>query len=70
MATTVFKVKGMSCDHCKKAVTEALEKIAGVESVTVDLENGVAVVTHQDDTVEYKKMKDAIEEQGYEVEEG
>ena len=30
-------VKGMSCNHCKQAVTKALEAIPGVSDVSVDL---------------------------------
>ena len=30
-------VKGMSCNHCKQAVTQALEALPGVSDVNVDL---------------------------------
>ena len=33
-------VKGMSCNHCKQAVTQALEALPGVSDVNVDLEKG------------------------------
>ncbi len=35
-------VKGMSCEHCRKSVTEAVSKVKGVSDVTVDLEKGLA----------------------------
>ena len=35
-------VKGMSCNHCKQAVTQALEALPGVSDVNVDLEKGEA----------------------------
>lgn len=35
-------VKGMSCNHCKQAVTKALEAFPGVTDVQVDLEKGQA----------------------------
>ena len=31
-------VKGMSCNHCKQDVTQALEALPGVSDVNVDLE--------------------------------
>ena len=35
-------VKGMSCNHCKQAVTQALEALPGVSDVNVNLEKGEA----------------------------
>lgn len=35
-------VKGMSCEHCRKSVTEAVSKVPGVTAVEVDLKNGTA----------------------------
>ena len=34
------KVKGMSCQHCAKAVNKALSEIEGVADVKVDLSKG------------------------------
>jgi copper chaperone len=46
MATTSYKVTGMSCEHCVNAVTSELSGIDGVRAVTVDLvPSGVSVVT-------------------------
>lgn len=36
------KVKGMSCQHCVKAVIKALSEIEGVSDVQVDLASGQA----------------------------
>ncbi len=35
-------VAGMSCDHCRRSVAEAIAKIPGVSAVTVDLSTGRA----------------------------
>lgn len=40
-----IKIEGMACMHCAASVKKALEEVAGVQSVTVDLENKCAVVT-------------------------
>ena len=46
MATTTYKVTGMSCGHCVNAVTSELTSLDGVSSVTVDLvPDGVSLVT-------------------------
>ena len=46
MATTTFKVTGMTCGHCVNAVTSELSGLNGVTGVTVDLvPDGVSLVT-------------------------
>jgi len=35
---TIIAIKGMSCPHCVASTTKALEDIAGIFNVTVDLE--------------------------------
>ena len=67
MATKVLMIEGMSCDHCKKAVTDALKKVAGVESVEVDLKAGKATVSYDPARASEAAMKVAVEEAGYEV---
>jgi copper chaperone len=67
MAQHLFKVDGMSCGHCQKAVTEAVSALAGVESVTVSLEAGTADVTYNDAAVSAQAIVAAIEEQGYDA---
>ncbi|MFB1489772.1 MULTISPECIES: heavy-metal-associated domain-containing protein [unclassified Thiocapsa] len=47
--THILSIIGMSCGHCVRAVTSALESVAGVESVVVDLEPGRARVEGQAD---------------------
>ena len=46
MATTTYKVTGMTCGHCVNAVTSELTGLSGVSGVTVDLvPDGVSQVT-------------------------
>lgn len=61
----IVKVEGMSCENCAKHVTEALEKLAGIESVNVNLKDKEAVVDYFG-SVEEKEIEAAIEEAGYE----
>lgn len=44
MRTERVKVSGMRCGGCAAAVARALEAVAGVDSVDVDLESGMATV--------------------------
>lgn len=69
MATAVLKVKGMSCDHCLRAVTEALERVDGVERANVDLKAGRAVVEYRDGTSTPRALAGAVMDEGYAAEE-
>ncbi|KDN58118.1 MAG: copper chaperone CopZ [Exiguobacterium sp.] len=66
MNETVLKVEGMTCNHCKAAVEGALTELEGVESAIVSLQDHRVDVIHNDH-VSVKKMIEAIEEQGYDV---
>jgi copper chaperone len=57
----------MSCSHCQRAVTNALKELEGVENVEVHLDQGTADVTYDSSKVSIDKMKEAVEEQGYDV---
>ena len=63
---TILNVEGMSCGHCVRAVSNALEELPGVVSAQVSLEAKTATVEHEDG-VTPEQMKSAIEEAGYEV---
>ena len=61
-----LKVDGMSCDHCVRAVSNALAGVAGVEAVVeVSLERGEAIV---DGEPEISALLAAIAEEGYSAE--
>lgn len=63
-----LNVKGMSCQHCVKAVEENVGQLTGVEKVTVQLDKGSVDVIYKEDQVSIDKIKDTIEDQGYDVE--
>ncbi|MDR2071795.1 MAG: cation transporter [Treponema sp.] len=63
---TTLKIGGMSCEHCVKHVTEALESVKEVKSAKVSLKKGEAVVKH-DDGASLEAMKAAVVEAGYEA---
>lgn len=57
-------IKGMMCAHCQARVEKALKAVAGVESVTVDLKGGSAVV---DGSASVEALRKAVVDAGYEV---
>lgn len=64
MIKTIF-ISGMHCEHCVKAVNEALKALPGITSVTVSLEDNVATVSGPDP--DDAAIKAAIEDTGFDV---
>ena len=60
-----YRVPEMSCEHCKSAVTGELSAVAGVESVSVDLEEKLVTVTGA--PLDDAALRAAIAQAGYEV---
>ena len=59
-------IEGMSCMHCVKHVTDALNGISGVTDVSVNLESKIAIFNALDN-VKDETLKTTIEEAGYKV---
>ena len=60
-----YLVPGMTCEHCRAAVSAEISKLPGVESVLVDLDSKRVEVSGRglDDAA----LRAAIDEAGYEV---
>ena len=67
MEKTTINVGGMSCDHCVKAVTNALNALPGIGSVAVDLRKGTVTVEYDPGKTDEAKIRAEIEDQGYDV---
>jgi copper chaperone len=65
MTEITYSVPGMSCDHCKHAVSSELEQVSGVESVDVDLQTKLVTVRGSD--LDDATLRSAIDEAGYEA---
>jgi copper ion binding protein len=63
MPTKTYTVEGMTCEHCVKAVTDEVSRVAGVSAVKVDLQAHQVTVTGEgvDDTA----VAAAVDEAGY-----
>lgn len=61
-----FKVDGMTCGNCVAHVKKAVEEISGVVTAQVSLEEKTVKVS-TNGQVSPEKIKEAIEEEGYEV---
>jgi copper chaperone CopZ len=45
IGATTFSVTGMTCEHCRRAVTADIAAVDGVETVTVEMGSGTVTVT-------------------------
>jgi len=64
--STTYHVSGMTCDHCKNAVSSELSALPGVTAVDVDLESG-AVTVDSDQPLQLDVVQAAVDEAGYEL---
>ena len=62
--TTIYLVPGMTCDHCKVAVTEEVTKVDGVAAVSVDLDIKLVRI---DGGADHTALVAAIDEAGYDA---
>ena len=56
------EIQNMTCDHCKRAVENALRDLPGVQSVQVDVKAGRAQVEGAPDPAQ---LLAALAEEGY-----
>ena len=68
--TVSITIDGMSCEHCVRAVKEAIAAQNGVKSVDVSLEKKNARVVYDDEHTKLSDLESAIVEEGYQVHQG
>lgn len=66
MAELIYRVPGMHCGNCERAVKQELSQVGGVESVEVDL--GAKLVLVRGDGLSDEALRAAIDEAGYQAE--
>lgn len=65
MQQVTLQVNGMSCQHCVNSIEKALKEIGA--SGQVDLNANSVAVEYDDSKLSLGKVKEAIEDQGYDV---
>jgi len=60
-----YTVSGMTCGHCKAAVSEEVGQVEGVEAIDVDLDTKLVVVRGAG--VSDEAVREAIREAGYDA---
>jgi copper chaperone len=61
-----IKIKGMSCQHCVKAVIKTLSEIDGIKDVKVDLSAGEASF-EEAKPVAMEVLRERIKKAGYQL---
>jgi copper chaperone CopZ len=67
MPTTEYRVSGMTCHHCVRAVIDEVGALDGVTSVSVDLvEGGISTVAVTSTApLDQAAVVEAVDEAGY-----
>ena len=60
-----YSVRGMTCGHCERAVTEEVEQVAGVRAASADHRIGSLLV--RGDDFEDDAIGRAVDTAGYEL---
>jgi copper chaperone CopZ len=67
MITATYTLRGMTCDHCVRAVTAAVRALPGAEHVDVTLATNQMTVSGRD-LPSAEALQRAVREAGYELE--
>jgi copper chaperone len=67
MQTTTIKIEGMTCMGCVNSVKNVLEKISGVSSAEVSLEQGQVMIQYDQEKTSMDQFNRAIEDAGFEI---
>lgn len=68
MTTSVLNVPDISCEHCQRTITEALQPVDGVQSVSVDIPSKQVTVQYDPAVVDVERFKAILQEEEYPVE--
>ena len=68
MSKVTLNVPDISCEHCERAITNALTPVEGVRQVSVDIPGKQVRVDYDEGQVNVDKMKDILREEDYPVE--
>ena len=68
MTTTELNVPEISCDHCARAITQALTPQPGIASVQVDVAGRRVTVEYDERQLALTRIEALLDEEGYPVE--
>lgn len=62
-----LQIEGMTCTGCERTITEALQELEGIKTVTVRYNTGVAELTTEGETPSLQAIIDKVEQKDYHV---
>ena len=63
-----FKVEGLKCSGCAKAVENAVSAVEGVEKASIDFEAKKLTVEFVQDKVDVQRIIESVSKAGYQAE--
>ena len=63
-----FRIPDIQCVGCTRRITNVLERLDGVRSANVTLDDKSAQVDYDEEATDFEEMKQAVEKAGYTVE--
>ena len=67
MTKETIIVGGMSCEHCKTAVENAVKSLRGVSKAEVDLAAGELTVEYDETKTSHLDIEETIVEEGFTI---
>ena len=67
MARVTLNVPDIDCEHCEHAITEALQPVAGVRSVQVDVPTKQVRLEYDESALSVDRVKEILKEEDYPV---
>lgn len=65
MKHITLQVNGMSCQHCVRAIEDALKSLGATGKVNLD--QGSVHIEYNESETSLESIKDTIEDQGYDI---
>ena len=67
MESTTLVAPNISCEHCQHAIEGAVGKLAGVNSVKVDIPSKTVDINYDPEKVTLTKIEEVLDDVGYTV---
>lgn len=67
MQTTILNINGMTCMGCVNSIKNVIEKVSGVSSADVSLENKQVKIQYDPEKTNINRFKEVIVGAGFEI---
>jgi copper chaperone len=67
MASAILRVPDVSCEHCERAIKQALGRAAGVRQVDVNIPSKEVRVSYDEAVVDLERIKTILKDEDYPV---